>query len=313
MAEEGRPEGRHQALAELATRQHGVVSARQMRELGYSGDQVSDAATAGRLQRLHRGVYAVGHQSVGWPGRCLAAVLASAPALASHASAGRLWGLLRYEPETLDVTAATRRRPRPYARIHFARLTVHDEAMCTGVPVTSVGRTLLDLAAVLPADRLERVVERAEELDLFDRDAVEEVLARAAHHRGATALNGVLAIYRDDPAVTRSGLERSFRALVREAGLPPPAMNFNVAGFELDAYWEAERFAVELDAYETHRSRAAFERDRLRQEELKLAGVEMIRITGPRLGREPDRVLERLTALLKRRRRELGVRAGASR
>ena len=73
-------------------------------------------------------------------------------------------------------------------------------------------------------------------------------------------------------------------------------MNFNVAGYELDAYWEAERFAVELDVFETHGTRAAFERDRLRQEDLKLIGVEMIRVTGPRLDREPEAVIERVAA-----------------
>ena len=70
-------------------------------------------------------------------------------------------------------------------------------------------------------------------------------------------------------------------------------MNRNVLGYELDAYWEPERFAVELDVYETHGSHAAFERDRLRQEDLKLKGVEMIRVTGPRLDREPEAVAGR--------------------
>jgi very-short-patch-repair endonuclease len=84
-------------------------------------------------------------------------------------------------------------------------------------------------------------------------------------------------------------------------------MNYNEAGFELDAYWPELRFAVELDVYATHGTRAAFERDRLRHEELKLAGVESIRVTGPRLDREPGRVMESLAALLARRRRELGI------
>jgi very-short-patch-repair endonuclease len=306
MADNGQPEGRHQALADRATRQHGVVSASQLRELGYSGDQISDAARSGRLQRLHRGVYAVGHRRLEWRGRCHAAVLASAPALASHVSAGRLWGLLRYDPGTFDVTAPTRRRKRSYARIHFARLAPADEDVCAGVPVTSVARTLLDLAPTLPKARLEGVLERSEELGVFDLAAVEEVLGRITHHKGVRALRRALALYRDDHAVTRSEVERRFRSLVLEAGLPPPAMNFNVAGFELDAYWAAERFAVELDVYATHGSRAAFERDRLRQEELKLVGVEMIRFTGLRLDREPDRVVASLAALLERRRRELG-------
>ena len=82
-------------------------------------------------------------------------------------------------------------------------------------------------------------------------------------------------------------------------------MNFNVAGYELDAYWPELRFAVELDLFETHGSRAAFERDRLRQEELKLLGIEMIRVTKPRLDREPSKVIGNLRTLLERRRREL--------
>jgi very-short-patch-repair endonuclease len=84
-------------------------------------------------------------------------------------------------------------------------------------------------------------------------------------------------------------------------------MNFNVAGFELDAYWPDLRFAVELDVFETHGSRAAFERDHLRHEELKLVGIEMLRITAPRLKREPQAVLGNLAVLLSRRRHELGV------
>jgi very-short-patch-repair endonuclease len=83
-------------------------------------------------------------------------------------------------------------------------------------------------------------------------------------------------------------------------------MNLNVAGYELDAYWERERFVVELDVYETHGSHAAFERDRLRQEDLKPKGVEMIRVTGPRLDREPEATIERVAAHLAQRRRELG-------
>jgi predicted transcriptional regulator of viral defense system len=308
MADKRRPEAGHRPLAELATRQHGVVSARQLLLLGYSRDQVSGEVARGRLLRLHRGVYAVGHGDLSWPGRCLAAVLASAPALASHASAGRLWGLLGYDPQTLDVTAATGRRPHPEVRVHRARLAEPDEAEVVGVPVTSVARTALDLAASLRPESLERALERAEELRIFDLAAVEELLARVTHHPGTMALKGALAKHRDHPAFTRSGLERRFLSLVLAADLPPPSMNFNVAGLELDAYWEPERFGVELDVFKTHGTRAAFERDRLRDEDLKLAGIELIRVTGPRLDREPARVIERIAVLLERRRRELGLR-----
>jgi len=315
MADKRRPEERHRLLAELATRQHGVVSARQLRELGYSRDQISYDAVAGRLLRLHRGVYAVGHRDLDWSARCLAAVLASAPALASHASAARLWGLLRYDPQTIDVTVPTGRRRISRARVHRARLVEQDEAERAGVPVTSVARTVLDLGATLPPDRLERVLERAEELRVFDLAALDELLVRVTHHHGVGVLRRALAVHRDHPAFTRSDLERRFLALVGAAGLPRPSMNFNAGGFELDAFWVAERFAVELDVYETHGGRVAFERDRLRQEELKLIGIEMVRITGPRLDREPGQVMTRIEMLLERRRRELAFSrsAGAAR
>jgi hypothetical protein len=292
-------------LSDLATRQHGVVSTTQLLALGYSSSWVKRSLAQGRLHRLHRAVYAVGHRDLDWNSRCLAAVLACAPALASHASAGWLWDLVRHKPETIDVTAATRRHPKPHIRLHHARLHERDRGEREGIPVTSLARTLLDLAAVLPPDRFDRVLERAEESRLFDLQAVEELMKRVTRHPGAGRLRRAIVAYRPSPAFTRSSLERRFLALVKTAGLLAPSMNFNYAGLELDAFWPDERFAVELDVYETHGTRAAFERDRVRDEELKLAGVEVHRITGPHLDREPDRVIERVRTLLARRQREL--------
>jgi hypothetical protein len=189
--------------------------------------------------------------------------------------------------------------------VHFARLLDEDRDRIEGIPVTSLARTLLDWAGSISAYRLERALERAEELGLFDLVALDALLNRTRGHPGAGRLRRALDLYRAEPAFTRSRLELQFLRLVRAADLPVPATNFNAAGFELDAYWEAERFAVELDVYETHGSRAAFERDRLRQEDLKLAGIEMIRVTGPRLRREPAAVIARLEALLRQRRQAL--------
>jgi hypothetical protein len=134
---------------------------------------------------------------------------------------------------------------------------------------------------------------------------IEEILDRNPGHRGAGEIRRALAIYRPEPAFTRSNLEQRFLKLVREAGLPAPAMNYNVSGLELDAYWERERFAVELDVYETHGTHAAFERDRLREDDLLLIRVETMRVTGPRLRREPGATIDRVAAHLARRRREL--------
>jgi hypothetical protein len=192
-------------------------------------------------------------------------------------------------------------------------LAGEDRAIREGIPVTGLPRTLLDLAAILPANRLERAIERSEERGLFDLRPVDALLDRAGHHPGVSRLRHALAIYRDEPAFTRSQLERRFLDLVRRAGLPAPSMGFNQGGYELDAYWQPERFVVELDVYETHGGRVAFEDDRLRQENLKLIGIEMIRVTGPRLDREPNAVIERVAELLERRRRQLRTEGEAVR
>ena len=169
-----------------------------------------------------------------------------------------------------------------------------------------MSRTLLDLAARARSQRLERYLERAEERELLDLIEIESMLARAGGHRGRGRLRRALGIYEPEPAFTRSGLEKRFLKLVRGAGLPTPATNYFVGGFELDSYWEPERFAVELDIYETHGSRAAFERDRRREDDLLDLSIESIRVTGPRLKQEPSQTIERVARHLKRRRRELG-------
>jgi very-short-patch-repair endonuclease len=233
------------------------------------------------------------------------------PAVASHVSAAYLWGLFRSPPARIDVTAPTRRRAQRDLRVHFSSiLAEQDRGSREGVPVTSPARTLLDLAIRSHPEQVARWLERCEELGIFDLDAFEGVLRRAGGHRGRGRLGQALEIYRpraEDPVVLRSRYERCFRQLLRKADLQPPAMNFNVAGYELDAYWPELRFAVEIDAFATHGSPAAFERDRLRQEDLKLQGIEMVRITGVRLEREGAAVVKRLRALLWQRREQLAA------
>lgn len=300
---------------DLATRQHGVVSTRQLAQLGYSRSSAAKAAGVARLHRLHQGVYAVGHRRLSWHARCWAAVLGAEanevdevvwPAVASHGSAAYLWGIYRYAPDRIDVTAPIRRRAKREFVVHFSSiLAPEDRGEREGVPVTSVPRLLMDLAIRSQPQQLDRLLERTEELGLFDLHAIQDVLDRAGGHRGRGRLRRALALYQPDPAFTRSRFEKDFRRRARRAGIPAPSMNFNAHGYELDAYWPDLRFAVELDLYETHGTRAAFERDHLRQEELKLLGIEMVRVTRPRFQREPDAVLRNLANLLERRRAEL--------
>jgi len=299
----------HRELAALAARQHGVVSNPQLRRLGFSSSAIGRSAAAGRLHRLHRGVYAIGHTSLTPHGRCMAAVLACGPeAVLSHFAAAWMWGIARAAPREIDVTVPGRGRGRDSIRVHRApALRGEDRAAREGIPVTAMPRTLLDLAAAAPR-RLDQALESAERLELFDLREVGELLARCGGHRGAARLRRAIADYRE-PRFTRSELERRFVALIRASDLPPPATNRVIAGFEIDAYWETERFGVELDTYEFHGGRRAFERDRLRQEELKLLGIEIVRVTGRRLDREPNALVDRIARLLAHRRHELSRQA----
>jgi hypothetical protein len=231
----------------------------------------------------------------------MAAVLASYPSVASHLSAGWLWGLLQFRPGTVHIT---RRSPRPRKRpfiVHTADLAPADLTRRDGIPVTSLARTILDLAVDSRQRTVSRYIRQADDDQNFDLRAMEDLLHRTKGHRGQSKVRAALEIYDDRTIVTRSDTEKRFFEFVTAAGLPAPAMNYFVAGYEIDAYWPDFRFGVELDVYGTHGSRHSFEEDRERDDELLLAGIETIRVTGPRLDREPDAVVNSVRRHLARR------------
>ena len=245
-------------------------------------------------------MYAVGHAALPELGRVLAGVLACGPfALLACRSAIWLWGL---GPPPTRVEVLVEGHARGGHRGVLARRTrsLQPEERTTrdGVPVTSVARTLLDFAAVARGEQLGRVIEKAEERCLFDRAAVERVLERAGPRSGARRLRGAMSEIADVRPLTRSELERLFSALCREHGLPRPAHNVWVEGCEVDALWEEWKLIVEVDAYETHRTRAAFERDRRRDAALQVAGYRALRVTDMRLAREPAAVAADIRSLL---------------
>lgn len=283
----------------MAGRQHGVVSARQLAEFGYARETISRWKREGRLHPVQRGVYAVGHEALTWEGRLLAAVLANEPAVASHVTAAWIHGLLRSRPGTFHLTAPSRRHRKALVVVHFARLDPEDVITVNGIPVTSPARTVLDLAA----GDVGRLLERADEAGLLDRRRFEATVARAGGHPGRAKFAAALRAYKPEGVVLRSNLEKRFRRLALAAGLPRPQTNVVVEGYELDAYWEAEGFAVELDVYATHGSPRSFEADRERADDLLLAGIELIRVTDVRLTREPRETTARVAAHLARRRR----------
>jgi REase_MTES_1575/Transcriptional regulator, AbiEi antitoxin len=287
-------------VGELAQRQHGVVAHRQLTDIGLSPSAIRRRLGLGRLHPVHRGVYAVGHSGLSGHGRWIAAVLACGPsALLSHGTAAALWAIISSSSAQIHVVAARTRNGRRGIVLHRPRyLPEEDRAVVDGIPVTSVARTLVDLAGVLPGQRLKHAVDEAERLQLFDLRAVERVMHRGHARRGLPALRAVLDDYLGPPPLTRSELERRFLELCRDAGLPMPQVNVLVAGIVVDMVWHESRLVVELDGHSYHRTRKAFEDDRIRDATLQAAGYRVIRITHRRLEREPAGVVELLRVLL---------------
>ncbi|MFT3865367.1 MAG: type IV toxin-antitoxin system AbiEi family antitoxin domain-containing protein [Solirubrobacterales bacterium] len=290
-------------MAALASRQYGVVTREQLNNLGYSEAAIGRAVASGRLHALHRRVFAVGHQGLSPHGLCMAAVLfRGSGALISFQSAAWLWGLERKLEIPVHVSVRWRGHAQDAIGLHHCpALRSEDIAETERLPVTGVARTLLDHASEVKGMRLERAIDRADRLGLLDLAAVDRITEEVRGHRGRRPLLRALVVYREK-GFTRSGGEKRMLAVLADAGVRLPAVNCFVEGYELDFYWERERLAVELDSWEFHRDRRSFEEDRKRQEDLAMAGIEVIRITGTRLKREPRKVAMRIAALLDRRR-----------
>lgn len=295
---ECRSRGSDTLIASLAARQHGVVSRTQLLELGFSRRMIEHRLECGRLHLLHRGVYAVGHPVPSGHGRWLAAVLAGGQgAILSHRSAAALWKLRPTARALVEVSApGWRRRP----GIHFHQtalpadeLTVHD-----GIPVTAVARTLLDLAQVVDERQVERAINEAEILRLWDEVSVAALVERYPGRKGTRAVRNALAARGEGSTLTRNELEDQFLRLVRKASLPSPEVNATLEAngrtFEIDFLWREQRLAVEVDGHNAHGTRAAFEQDRERDRVLSAAGWRPARFTW----RQLDRVTGELPLLL---------------
>jgi very-short-patch-repair endonuclease len=266
------------ALAALASRQYGVVSRAQLVGLGFGRQAILRRLESDRLHRLHPGVYAVGHWALTSHSHDLAAVFACGPhALLSHRAAGRRLGLLR-SGAPIEVTAPRGCKPKPGITIHRTRL-IHpdDRSMVDGIPVTSVARTIVDLADVQGDRLLAAVVNEAEVRRVFDLTAIEETLSRLPGRRGQGRLARVLAAYTEPLGYEANKAERLFLRLCNEHGLPKP-QRIAVAGYELDFYWEDARLAIEVDGAAFHRTRRAFHEDRRRDRRLAGLGIQVARV-----------------------------------
>jgi hypothetical protein len=283
-------------ISELAARQHGVIAHWQLVDRGLSPSAIHRLLEAGWLHPLHKGVYAVGHRGVNWLGRCLAAVIACGPsALLSHQPAGGLWEALRSSSAVLHVTVPRPRKGPRGVRVHHVRsLHPEDVAELDGIPVTSLARTLLDCAEVVPVRQVVRMIEEAERRQIVDLRAVERLLARSRGRHGVKPLRAALAELRDEPPRINSDWERDFLDFCDAYEIPRPELNAIVEGFEVDALWRPAKLVVELDSWSHHRGRIAFERDREKLAVLQLAGHVVLPITWRRLEREPAHVARQI-------------------
>ncbi len=287
-------------IAHYAGRQHGVVTHTQLIDAGFSPSLIGRRLRAGRLRPLHRGVYLAASPALPHT-REMAAVLASGPgAVLSCLSAAALLGLRGAVRGPVDVSVAGNRGHSPGIRAHRIRCLARTErTVVEGIPVTTAGRTLLDIAALLPTDALEAAVARAERERLVSKKELLGLVARHRGHRGMRALRFVLR-RAGGPALTRSAAERRFLALVRGAGLPQPECNAVFRGYEVDFLWREGGIAVEVDGFRYHSSHPSFEQDRRKDAELLVAGFGVLRLSWSRITDEPLAVAAQLGQALGR-------------
>lgn len=290
------------AIAELARQQYGVVSRRQLFELGLRASEVDYRVAIARLLVVHEGVYAVGHARIGRYGRLMAAPLAFGPgAVLSHRPAAEVHGILPPTSGRPHVSSDARSLVgRPGIVLHRCRRI--DPALKTevdGIPVTTVPRVLLDLASNRRDDLLvKRAWQQADRLGVLDVQAVVELLDGSPGRR--TKPLKLLVERAQSAPDTREELEARFADLLdANRDIPRPVYNAVIGPYVVDAAWHSHGLVVELDSRAYHDDYASFESDRLRDAELMLLGCRVYRVTWRELTRSPDRVAERLRRLLR--------------
>ena len=264
-------------LGEIADREHGVVTRRALLRAGVTRAEIEHRMRTGSLLREYPGVYRVGHRGPSIEARYVAAVRACGDgALLSGRPAAHLLRLVKGVAPPPEVTTPTERRVEGIETRRCRRLDRADGTVVRGVPVTSVARTLVDLAPRLTLEDLARACHEAGVLHSTTPAQVEAAIARRPNSPGIAKLRKVM---RGEIQVTLSTLERAFLALLREAQLPLPATNRAIGGRRVDCRWTEERLTVELDGYRFHNSRHSWEQDRRRERETRARGDEFRRYT----------------------------------
>jgi very-short-patch-repair endonuclease len=285
-----------QELARIASAAHGVVTRAQLLRAGVTLAEIRYRMRTGALIRVHRGVYRVGHRAPSLEARYLAAVWACGEeALLCGRAAAHLLGLRKGAAPAPEVTARTELRVPGVKTRRSRRLDPEDATTWREIPVTTVPRTLVDLAGVLPVDDLARACHEAGVRHGTTPAMVEAVLERRPNSPGAAKLRQVL---RGEVRVTLSRLEARFLARLRDAGLELPETNRPAGGRRVDCRWPKHRLTVELDSYRYHQSRHAWEQDRRREREAHARGDEFRRYTYGDVFEDPRLMMSELRTLL---------------
>jgi very-short-patch-repair endonuclease len=277
-----------EAIARVARRQDNVITGDQLRAAGLRRGAIAHRVKVRAMQRLHVDVYLLGAAPPTPRARARAAVLAcGADAVASHRSAACLFGLLPDIGGDVDVTIPGRNQAaRPGIRRHrVATLPRQDVTNIDGIRVTSVARTICDLAATETARDTERAFQEALYRDIVTDRAVAAVLRREPRRRGAAVIRSLLA----DPRLTRSDRERRILKLIAQAQLPKPLTNVPMHGYVADVFWPQHNLILEFDGWKGHGHRLAFESNRKRDQVMLAAGLRTLRVTDRQLLNEASR------------------------
>jgi very-short-patch-repair endonuclease len=287
-------------IAVLAARQEGVVRHEQLHDLGLTQAAIRHRRDVGWLIDRYWKVYAVGHDRLSPTGQRLAAAWAYGPrAVVGHRATAAAWNLRASTSGVIDVIVPARSRiEREGTRLHLTTRPLETDRIGL-LPVTSVARTVLDLAGELAHRHVEAALKQADVLGLFDLTALRTVIDAHPRHPGRRTLAALLdEAQRAGLTLTLSELEIRFRALCDAHRLPHPAVNARLLGWRVDFLWSQQRLVVETDGWKTHRTRRAFEEDRARDQALAVAGYRVLRFTHRQVSDQPRDVAAKLSALL---------------
>jgi very-short-patch-repair endonuclease len=283
----------------VASQQLHLITTPQAIAAGLTNRALTTRCRNGLLHRVHHGVYLRGQPTFLPGARELSAVLACGEqSFVGDASACALFGVVSPSDGPVEITVIGSRRKRDGIRIHRVdELDAADYGNLRGIPIVSPARALLELADRATADQLERAIAEAYALRLTTERAINDTIARNPHRSGVASLKAELK-REGGPAWTQREAERRMQLLIRRANLAPPVTQHWVAGFPADFAWPEHRLIVEVDGFQFHGHRRAFERDRKRDAAHVLAGYRVIRITWRQLHEEPFTVVAIIAAAL---------------